>query len=69
MNPPKTDHDMIQELWQAVCGFDGQPGLLKDYAEHKSDYLRFKTRVLIVFFFLLGTGALGIGITELIKHI
>ncbi len=55
---PKTDHDMIVELYSAVCGLNGQDGLLRKYKTLSEDYYKFKRYALSVFYFLLGAGIL-----------
>jgi hypothetical protein len=67
--PPKTDHDMLIDLHAAICGVNGQDGLLRSHKALKTDFYKFKTCVIIVFAFLLGSGALGFGIYELVKYL
>jgi hypothetical protein len=77
--PEKTDHDMIIEMHAVLLGANGRPGLCTEFEQNKADqkkfredYYKFKRAVLCVFFFLLGSGALGgigVGIAELVKHV
>ncbi len=58
---PKTDHDMLVELHTAVCGVDGQNGLLRSHQALKTDYYNFKRWVMGIIAFLVGSGAIGFG--------
>jgi len=72
-NEQKTDHDMLVELHTAICGYNGQEGLLKNYAkfkenyykeknDHNCDYQKFKRCVYMLVSFAVGSGLLGGGI-------
>ncbi len=61
----KTDHDRLIEIHGALLGINGQKGLLREVKDLKDDYYSFKKAVLAVFFFLLGTGVLGVSFWKL----
>ncbi len=63
----KSDHDMLADIHVVLLGTNGQGGLLRDHDKLKEDYYKFKRRVLTVFYFLLGSGVLGVSSTEIIK--
>jgi hypothetical protein len=69
--PDKTDHDMIRELYAAVCGVDGQDGLLRSHNELKKDHYKLKGSFWRIIWIL--TGALLVSGTfngiELVKII
>jgi len=65
--------EQIREIRQALLGLNGHDGLLKLFEEHKQsderfreDYYIFKRWVLSVFFFLVGSGAITVGIIQAI---
>ena len=58
----------ITEIKIALKGYNGTQGLIPAFTKHcennecfQKDYYKFKRVVLAVFFFLLGSGVLGIG--------
>ena len=51
----------MAEIKVALKGYDNKGGLINDYEKTKCDYFKFKKVVLCIFFFLLGSGALGLG--------
>ena len=58
----------VAEIKIALKGYNGTPGLIPAFREHcdrdgqfRADYFKFKRIVLGVFFFLLGSGVLGVG--------
>lgn len=61
----RTDHDLLIEIHSCLMGANGHGGLCKEVKDLKTDYYSFKKAVLAVFFFLLGSGALGAGIWKL----
>ena len=71
----KTDHDMITEMHAVLLGGNGHKGLCQEFEEHKEsdqefrakEYYKFKNRVITIFFFLLGSGALGLSTAGLVK--
>ncbi len=65
----KSDHDILVEIHAAVCGINGQGGLLREHKKLSEDYYRFKRYVLITASFLVGSGILGTGIMALIKSV
>jgi hypothetical protein len=60
---PKTDHEILLEIYNILIGTEDRPGLCKDV----NDLKKFKTNVIIVFSFLVGTGLVSFGILELLK--
>jgi len=78
---PKSPEEILQEtynkvsqIWDALCGVPGtsDKGLLgrfethcEEDAEFRKEYYKFRRQCLAVFFFLLGTGALGIGVWQI----
>ena len=74
MADEKSDHDLLIEVHAVLCGINGSPGLCKDFEKHKDndsafrkDYYNFKRLVIAVFCFLVGSGAIGFGVAEIIK--
>ena len=57
----------IAEIKIALKGYDGNPGLGKRFNDLAEDYFCFKRKVLAVFFFILGSGGLGLGIVKLLE--
>ena len=64
----------VQAVKTVLQGYNGGTGLLKTFEQHcnqdrefRDDYYKFKRKVLSVFFFLLGSGGLGIGIVKLVE--
>ena len=62
------------ELKTAVKGYNGNQGLIPAFEQHcednkdfQKDYFKFKRKVLAVFFFLLGSGALGLSVVKIIE--
>ena len=62
----KTDHDLLTEIHTTLLGKNGQGGLIRSHEALKKDYYKFKQHVLEVFFFLVGSGALGIGVWKIL---
>jgi hypothetical protein len=66
------DHQLNQlaedasEIKTLLKGYNGYPGLCERHENLSKDYYKFKRWVLSVFFFLLGSGALGVGIYNLV---
>ena len=62
----KTD-----QIYYGLYGMPGtdEKGICGDVKDLTADYYKFKQRAMTVFFFLLGSGALGFGIWELVKVI
>jgi len=56
----------VTRIEQALRGYNGDPGLIKEHCDLKKDYYKFKMRALAVFYFLLGSGVLGISIWQII---
>lgn len=73
---PDTEQQLIHELkqvntnyqkiHQALCGYEGQEGLIQSHEKLKRDYYDFKRKMLMVLAFALGSGALGISIWQLL---
>jgi hypothetical protein len=42
MPTPQSDHDMIKELYTAICGVNGQDGLLREFKTLKTDHYKLK---------------------------
>ncbi len=60
---------MLVEVHAAVCGINGQGGLLRAHEGLAEDYYKFKRWILITAAFLVGSGLLSAGIIELIKRL
>jgi len=58
----KDTHEKVNAIEQALRGYNGQPGLIKDHENLKKDYFKFKRLVLVIFAFAIGSGAIGLGI-------
>ena len=58
--------DQIHQGLYGVPDTDDK-GMCGQFQDLKKDYYTFKARAMIVFFFLLGSGVLGVGIWELLK--
>jgi len=56
----------VSEIKTMLKGYNGYPGLCTRHENLSKDYYKFKRWVLSIFFFLLGSGALGVGIYQLI---
>ena len=56
----------VAEIRIVLKGYNGNPGLLKNYDDLAKDYFRFKRKVLSFFFFMVGSGGLGLGIVKLV---
>ena len=68
----KSDHDMIVEIHNTLCGLNGNGGLLKAFEKHKADdaafrkdYYEFKRRAIGIFCFVAGGGSLTAGIIKM----
>jgi len=64
----------VQAIKTALQGYNGGPGLLKTFEQHcnqdrefRADYYSFKRKCFAVFFTLVGSGGLGIGIVKLVE--
>lgn len=66
-------YDKVIQIWGALCGVPGtsDKGLLGKFEEHcksdsefRAEFYKFRRQCLAVFFFLLGTGALGVGVWQ-----
>ena len=58
----------LTEVKIALKGYNGTQGLIPAFTKHceanecfQRDYYKFKRTVLMIFFFLLGSGVLGVG--------
>ena len=67
--PPKSDHDLLIEIHTAVCGIDGQNGLLRGHKQLREEFDHFRKLAVAVFFFILGSGVLGFTADKLIQFI
>jgi hypothetical protein len=67
----KEMHSKTDGIYQGLYGVPNteDKGMCGAFKELKIDYYKFKQKVLVVFYFLVGSGVLGIGIWELIKVI
>ncbi len=66
-------HDKVNLIWAAFCGVPGtsDKGLMGEFDEHRkrgnafrSEYYVFRRQCIAVFFFLLGSGVLGVGVWQ-----
>jgi len=53
-------HEKVNKIEQALRGYNGQPGLIKEHENLKADYYKFKRRAIGIFCFVAGSGALGV---------
>jgi hypothetical protein len=62
----KTD-----KIYFGLYGVPGteDKGMCGEFHDLKVDYYQFKQKAMTIFFFLLGSGALGVGVWQLVTHI
>lgn len=68
--PEITDHDMIVQMHQILCG-NGHKGLCQEFEDHRKEdkdfrkeYYTFKRWAIGIVCFLVGTGLISIGIIK-----
>ncbi len=59
--------DTVRDIQLVLKGYNGHPGLCADHENLKRDYYKFKRLVLCVVAFLVGSGALGFGVTKIVQ--
>ena len=59
----------VAEIKIAIAGYKGNPGLAQRHEDLAKDYYSFKRRCLAIFFLLLGSGGLGLGIVKAIEMV
>ena len=59
----------VDQIEQALRGYNGQPGLIKNHEILKTDYFKFKRQVLMVFAFAVGSGVLGLSILKIVEAV
>jgi len=62
-------NDRTNRIEQALRGYGEQPGLIENHENLKTDYYKFKRLVLIVFAFIVGSGALGVGAYQIAQRV
>ena len=59
----------VAEIRIALKGFGGNPGLTGRFEALAKDYFSFKRNCIGIFFFLVGSGVLGLGIAKLLEMV
>ena len=57
--------EQINRMEVALLGYDGHPGLCKQFDRLTKDYYTFKKNCLVVFGILIGSGVLGLCIERM----
>jgi len=62
-------HQDVIEMKVVLKGYDGNPGLCTKVDKLMTDYYKFKRLVLMIFAFMVGSGALGVSIWQIITNL
>ncbi len=57
-------HDTVIEIRTILLGSEQNPGLCHRFHELEEDYVKFKRNVMVVMAFLVGSGAISIGVLQ-----
>ena len=67
----KEVSDKTNKIYTGLYGIPetDEKGMCGEFHDLRDDYYKFKTRAMVIFFFLLGTGVLGTAIYQIIQNL